>query len=304
MNNNSSGSWEKEDDFVVTTDVDHDENECSDVEKTILAMEKESLCFHPKHCHSFQQVSFMLSLKKCAGCHQRLQTVLFGGVTTSGFTCDTSKQIVRCVACGAVAHRSCALSDRTTWTERCPVNGARIMLLPSSNNHAATIISSPGLSEHDDSNHDDGSSSSSSSTVASSDDFGRAKNAQTVDHLEENSSKSTASPTCAPSQQVFRILHLEKGRSDVGEESQLQSKPIISEQPQPWSQWTPPPSRKSHVTSIALPKSESRDEPDGIDDGTDDNDDPDNEHVHVTPLHYANHPFASVSRAVRCIKTK
>jgi hypothetical protein len=92
-------------------------------------MQESSICGHPQHLHSFHQVhfSFFSPLRKCAGCQVRLQAVvLFGGSN------DASQHVLRCIACGAVAHRSCALSNRSMWTEMCPVNARRVLSVPAS----------------------------------------------------------------------------------------------------------------------------------------------------------------------------
>lgn len=79
---------------------------------TIQTMEKSRICQHPIHKHSFQATSFPW-WSKCAGCQQRLSW--------------RNGLIVRCIACGAVAHRSCATGSSIVWTESCPVNGTEPM---------------------------------------------------------------------------------------------------------------------------------------------------------------------------------
>ncbi|GAX29105.1 hypothetical protein FisN_7Hh298 [Fistulifera solaris] len=81
--------------------------------QTIRTMELTGICCHPHHLHSFQPVHFHLlsALKKCACCHERFQT--FGGAA----------QVV-CVACGAMAHRVCAMSS--VWKDVCPVNATKV----------------------------------------------------------------------------------------------------------------------------------------------------------------------------------
>ncbi|GAX16570.1 hypothetical protein FisN_7Lh298 [Fistulifera solaris] len=82
--------------------------------QTLRNMEHAGVCCHPHHLHSFQPVHFHLlsALKKCACCHERLQT--FGGAA----------QVV-CVACGAMAHRVCAMSS-SIWKDVCPVNATKV----------------------------------------------------------------------------------------------------------------------------------------------------------------------------------
>lgn len=69
-------------------------------------------CFDPLHCHSFRGVSFLFPLHICEVCHQRLSPV-------SPFS---SNQVVQCLACKLLAHRSCALSKDTQWSQPCPIN--------------------------------------------------------------------------------------------------------------------------------------------------------------------------------------
>jgi hypothetical protein len=70
-------------------------------------------CFcDPRHYHSFRGVAFLLPLNICGVCHQRLSTV-------SPFS---NNQVVQCVACKLLAHRICALSKSTEWSQPCPVN--------------------------------------------------------------------------------------------------------------------------------------------------------------------------------------
>lgn len=96
-----------------------DDSNCEDfatsgMMKTIQTMQDTGIFCHPAHFHSFQQVTFHLlsSLRKCARCQERLKT--FGNA-----------QVV-CVACGAMAHRSCALLSQQ-WNEPCPVNVTRVV---------------------------------------------------------------------------------------------------------------------------------------------------------------------------------
>ena len=102
--------------------VVHDET--SVLEQTIATMEESQLCFHPVHHHSFTPVSFLISgsMRKCIGCDERLKAVL-------GMAGDVHDQVVRCISCGAYAHRSCAMETPSRpddfalmWNTKCPVN--------------------------------------------------------------------------------------------------------------------------------------------------------------------------------------
>ena len=101
------------------------------LETTIQNMRDSSICGHPQHYHSFQQVnfSFFSSQRTCAGCQGRLRAVIVFGSISS----DASQQVLRCIACGAMAHRSCALGGtRCVWKEVCPVNAKRLKALTTS----------------------------------------------------------------------------------------------------------------------------------------------------------------------------
>lgn len=93
-----------------------------EVEKTINIMEDAGKCLHPDHLHSFQQVNFLVSaFARCCACNERISSVVvsFGGG-------DASQQVVKCVACGALAHRSCAVSKHTIWHSKCAVNSKHV----------------------------------------------------------------------------------------------------------------------------------------------------------------------------------
>lgn len=119
------------------------------VEQTIHGMEDAGCCAHPEHYHSFRPLPLLgsgggammlLSLKKnkreCAACRESISVLPFGG---GGGDRDHhhgdrhgdggDDPAVRCVACGVLAHRSCA-SDRRLmhlWKQReCAVNAARL----------------------------------------------------------------------------------------------------------------------------------------------------------------------------------
>lgn len=120
------------------------------VEQTIQIMQEMGTCLHPGHLHSFQSVNsyFSPSLlfkfnNRCAACDESIS--MFPAVMTTGGSSrhSSSDPIVKCVACGVLAHRSCAMAttnisssdggatdtDATSqkqllWEEskRCPVN--------------------------------------------------------------------------------------------------------------------------------------------------------------------------------------
>jgi hypothetical protein len=102
-------------------DQDPSIDDAYSLEDTIDMMESSQLCFHPVHHHSFAQVTFLISgsMRLCAGCNKRLHSVL-------GYATDSSSQLVRCVACGVYAHRTCAMTDVKVWKAKCTVNSNRI----------------------------------------------------------------------------------------------------------------------------------------------------------------------------------
>jgi hypothetical protein len=88
------------------------------VQQTIETMETAQLCIHPVHYHSFTPVNFMLSMRKCAACDGRLNPIFGGGGDV---------QVVKCLACGVFAHRSCAMQSGTDWeAKQCSVNALKI----------------------------------------------------------------------------------------------------------------------------------------------------------------------------------
>ena len=212
----------------------------SDLEKTIEAMEGSSangegdasdgLCAHPLHLHSFQQVNFLLTLRNCAGCQARIQTVVFGSGN------DSARQVVRCLACGVYAHRQCAMNAqlaKSLWKGPCPVNQATMKEIKHRRRCSdRAFATAPAI------------------------DFGEASSGECVTHADE--------PTLSSGS---------KKNSSV---------PPDNESKQSLTEETPP----EHWTSVA----ESSPPEDN---------DRDVGKVNDAPLHYASHPFASVSRALQ-----
>lgn len=228
-------------------------NFTSDLEQTIHAMEKCHICADPHHYHSFQQVNFLLSLRKCAGCDGRLQAVLVFGSN------DASQQVVRCLACGVFAHRRCAMGGRTMpWKQVCPVNVARLRSSSSRSSCRET---------NDDSNELD---------VVSVGDGTLSLESPSNNKMENSGSAEQAAPA-------------------------LKTPPPAGATPDPvpleWTMDGPPQHFAANaqfmgnfVQTITIPAVST-------DTGGADSDD--DEEVHISPLHYANRPFASVSRALQ-----
>lgn len=108
----------KHESLIDADDDDKDEaaesrRSSSTLEQAIDFMtESNGCCFDPTHYHSFRGVSFLLPLRRCGVCSQRLQSV----VPFSG------SHVVQCLACQMLAHRTCAMSKHTQWNVPCPVN--------------------------------------------------------------------------------------------------------------------------------------------------------------------------------------
>ncbi len=97
----------------MTTETIHGEKFL--LERAIETMASERRCVHPVHRHAFRQVNIFTSLfsgtamRKCEGCQGRLRSSLL----SSGD--DAHQQVVKCVTCGVLAHRHCALSRTNPW---------------------------------------------------------------------------------------------------------------------------------------------------------------------------------------------
>ena len=108
-----------------------DNDELVAVNQTLSTMAATQLCVHPQHAHSFAKASTFLTAvglrqQSCAGCQQNLKQggIFSGGNNDNNAIADPS--VVKCMACGALAHRSCALNSTMEWKEICPVNGPSI----------------------------------------------------------------------------------------------------------------------------------------------------------------------------------
>lgn len=269
------------------------------LERTIHAMEQSHVCVHPGHYHSFQQVNFMMPLGKCAGCDQGLPTIIlsFGGGGN-----DTSKQVVRCVACGAVAHRRCALSSDLHWSEPCAVNAIHL-------NHSSAS-SSPVTVEAEGQAHESLLMLKSKEQVTGKPQI-QVQTEQETDMLEESwctgeqaDEKTPDATRDASHENEFINVGEDCDDTSIHQQHQDQDQETFFEDDElvPLSTWTqegPPQHWASNAQSLpTITFSASKVGQDGDNDGASSSCS-DDEHVHVTPLHYANHPFASVSRALQ-----
>ncbi|KAL7564410.1 hypothetical protein ACA910_002728 [Epithemia clementina (nom. ined.)] len=205
----------------------------SEPERTIHAMEKSGICAQSRHYHSFQSTSLMLTvLRKCIACEKRIQSVIFP-------SSDTSKQIVKCVACGAYAHRVCTGDQHLQWKHTCPVNKHQI---------ESAISYYPG----DHRTHQ----------------MGKGKACQVTGNLNLECSEKEG-----------------KGVKEeaVTEECVMSMEWTTKGPPDHWATGDP----KDMIPTITIPSS------------SDDVDCDNPDEVHVTLLHHADHPFASVSRALQ-----
>jgi hypothetical protein len=298
--NQGNDKDDDDDDFVKETVVwleeggENNHLSSNALERTIHAMEKSRVCVHPGHYHSFQQVNFMMPLAKCAGCDQGLPTIIlsFGGGGN-----DTSKQVVRCVACGAVAHRRCALSSDLRWSQPCPVNAVHL--------NTSSGSGSPVTVEAEAQAHESLQQTEQKSLLQAE---------QETDNLEESWCTSEQVDEKMPdltqdASHENEFIDVGDDDTSIQQQQQNQDQETLFEDDElvPLSTWTqegPPQHWASNIQSlptITFPASNvvrsgdnNKDKGDGT--GSSCSDD---EHVHVTPLHYANHPFASVSRALQ-----
>eukprot|EP00522_Entomoneis_paludosa_P000692 CAMPEP_0172476828 /NCGR_PEP_ID=MMETSP1065-20121228/70579_1 /TAXON_ID=265537 /ORGANISM="Amphiprora paludosa, Strain CCMP125" /LENGTH=239 /DNA_ID=CAMNT_0013235059 /DNA_START=86 /DNA_END=802 /DNA_ORIENTATION=- len=203
------------------------------------------------------------SVRKCAACETRMQSVVFA-------SSDSSKQIVSCVACGIFAHRSCASSRHTQWKEPCPVNTARI---------DAAMAARLQQSETSSSTTSELLVGSMSLDGWSEEDEGGCEK------KEEEEANKTIVPINDPVQ---------------SEEKMPPPSPSTTMEwtsdgpPRHWAMENP----NAIVSTITIPTAiEGNPSSTGQSDA--DEGDQDNDEVHVTSLHHADHPFASVSRALQ-----
>jgi Vacuolar sorting protein 9 (VPS9) domain len=286
--------------LVANKDADEDnddedlqvENERM-VERTIRRMQETSVCLHPTHAHSFQQVHFVL-FKSCVVCHKRLPLYAGGGTAGAalpGASSTTWNAVVRCVACGAVAHRSCTTTT-TGGTEAaavpvCPVNRARIeqVILRREQDEGSADEPILILEQQHSPSRSLEESFLQTSFVGDTNDVGVAHDDEKWSRVKPHRGLS---PTNIPTIAFPETRHL--------------SSPISSslrERPRAGDVSTRTLTEGDVVVSVLDDDDDVEDDENQrlITDGKE-NDDFDG-NVHVSPLHYANHPFASISRALQ-----
>jgi hypothetical protein len=248
----SSNSVKEEDETIEITSNSQSANL---VERTIVTMEvSHVLCYPSSHHHSFQATSFLL-LQSCAGCHARI------GAFDSA--------VVKCAACGAVAHRACANSNNRAihWDKQCSVNQARLVLAKNNNNN----------NRQRSLNNDNNDNNMSKEIDARNDSFEKSgelinmipDSEEQQQQTQSNSSVGTDASTAASN--FVSWAHAKITREAPAHNNSLVDTPM-------------------HVSTIALPKSDSM---------HNDDDELDMAVLHAPSLHYANHPFASISKALQ-----
>jgi hypothetical protein len=272
-------------------DADAEENGTSVLEQTIATMEESQLCFHPVHHHSFSPVNFLLSgsVRKCVGCEQHLKTVL-------GVSQHPHDQVVRCVSCGAYAHRSCAMDTPSRpqdfalmWNTKCPVNTVII--------EGSALEGSPTVGE-DENDEVLVTAEGDTKDETEKDDDGGILIPLLEDQLdgdatdEQQSSSSLFQFLSAPSNLLFAGSQHQKQESDqapkeltVSSDEEEEDEEIML-----WTSEGPPRHWANEQALSGIHRSTSADEAENDDEEEDDA---------KTPLHVANNTFSTVARALQ-----
>lgn len=275
-----------QDDFADFQEAVEENDDTCVLEQTIATMEESHLCFHPVHHHSFSPVSILLSgsMRKCVGCEQRLKAVL-------GVSSVVHDQVVRCVSCGAYAHRSCAMDTPSRpkdfalmWSTKCPVN--------------TVIIQGSNKMENDD-------NLQGSPMVGEEDgDDNSGILIPTLDENNENheNDKGDVQQASSPHPSFFQFLSpsnllftgSQRHAADSDEEAPKEQS-ISSDEEEEFLLWTsegPPRHWASEQALSGIHRSNTSTE-------AAENDDNDEEENANTPLHVANNTFATVSKAIQ-----
>lgn len=275
-----------EDDFAdfqeAIVEQENDEETCGVLEQTIATMEESQLCFHPVHHHSFSPVSILLSgsMRKCVGCEQRLKAVL-------GVSSVVHDQIVRCVSCGAYAHRSCAMDTPSRpkdfslmWNTKCPVN--TVIIEGNNRMESDGLQGSPtvGVEEGDDDEKDDNSGI----LIPSLDE-------NTENENDEGGSQSSFFQFLSPSNLLF--TKSQQHAEETSEEAPKEQS-VSSDEDEEFLLWTsdgPPRHWASEQALSGIHRLNTSTE-------AAENDATEEENAN-TPLHVANNTFATVSKAIQ-----
>eukprot|EP00934_Nitzschia_sp_Nitz4_P005556 Nitzschia sp. Nitz4//scaffold157_size52427//42637//44838//NITZ4_006847-RA/size52427-processed-gene-0.27-mRNA-1//1//CDS//3329537476//5546//frame0 len=218
-------------------------------------------CFDPRHGHSFRAVSFLLPLHVCAICSQRLQAL-------SPFS---TSPVVQCIACSLIAHRNCALSPTTHWSDVCPVNHPT--LVPTGSLDQGSEENHLNIDDVNDTNDESSLENSPPATTSTRDD-------ETSQALTETYTE-TASPIGQPDPFAEATSEGTEAMDPVSFEWTAEGPP---------THWAAGQSFEG-VLPHKYPTQEGGGNKDDFQDGAE------SEQVQV-PLHYSTHPFASVSRAL------
>ena len=248
----------------------------NELEHMIHTMERTQIlcCLPTAGCHSFQTVHMLLtgSVRSCQLCQTRMQSVVF--LASS----DSSKQIVKCVACGLLAHRTCAVSRHTHWNDAnaCHVNRTRIreriaMNQQQQKRHQNHSVTAPSL----------------------------------LDQAEEQQQ-----------QQDWENDDTSNDDEDDDDDPAVEQETPASSPLMEWTTEGPPrhwamDNPHSIVSTITIPKEvpspsssnsdkkKKKNDRNQNNDNDEEDDDFDSDPVHITSLHHVDHPFASVSRALQ-----
>lgn len=277
-----------DDDDEHAVDVEHDDQERM-VEQTIRRMQETSVCLHPTHAHSFQQVHFLL-FKSCFVCHKRLPLYAGGGSAVASASAalagaSTWNAVVRCVACGAVAHRSCTGSEASVPV--CPVNRARIEQLSQQDDHEEDGSAEEPiliLEPQQCSPRRPLEESYEKSFAA-----GEANDAGANEKWSRVKPHRGLSPTNIPTIAFPETRHL----------SSPSSSSSLRERPRTVDASTSVSKDGDNIVGIVDDESDNDDDETQLRNTDSKGSDDFDGNVHVSPLHYANHPFASISRALQ-----
>lgn len=246
------------------------------------------ICAHPLHLHSFQQVNFLLSMRNCAGCHARIQTTVvnvFGGRGGSG---DSAKQVVRCLACGVYAHRKCAMNvqlAQTLWKPEqiCCVNRDKIqeIMLTQQEQQKNPSSSSSSSRNNNNSNQQRHELYKNQQLASSSEDDETDRVLVSSPNINGNKEMTSDNEEVVEFSEATTMEWTTDGPPEHWSK-------VSGKSPQPCMSGSPSTSCSSSPSVVERPPSADDDEEDDVVNVEND-----------APLHYASHPFASVSRALQ-----
>jgi hypothetical protein len=280
------------------------------LERTIRRMQQTSVCSHPTHAHSFQQVHFLL-FRSCLVCGKRLPLYASSShsspssSSSSPGETSSSNAVVKCVACGAVAHRACTTlyrldSELCRTIPICPVNHNARSAKESVSASLAGVC--PSLDGPSDGSHDP-ILISEQSVPSASHDLEVSSHVALVSDPEEDGQAHQVGAGTDNNAEWKRVKSRRRGGGlapgvistiafpENRHRGSYRSLSSTSIQPSTGAVGASP---IDVVVPCGLDSLDSVNDVEVYDDNDEDNDT-----VQVTPLHYANHPFASISRALQ-----